>query len=236
MGSAITLMDGAGRYSFQPPFVSDYPPARDNLPPSLTMSWDLQGNDAGDFTITSTVNGTANLYFAASPNFEGPADTGANNVYDVTVRVRDNGSPRLQDTQGVAITVQDVNETPVVSGDNSPAFAEIEYDVLDADLTAANYIIATYSATDDDNSDNANLQTITWDVSGDRRGALHHRQRRPASCRSASVRTSKTPSNMGSNNTYEIVVEAEDDNAQGESKTGSKSGHLTPLTVIRHQR
>ena len=38
-----------------------------------TMSWDLQGNDAGDFTITSTVNGTANLYFKNVPNYEVPA-------------------------------------------------------------------------------------------------------------------------------------------------------------------
>ena len=80
------------------------------------MSWDLQGNDMGDFTITSTVNGTANLYFSAVPNYEDPDDTGPDNVYDVTVRVRDNGSPKLEDTQVVAVTVNDVNETPVISG------------------------------------------------------------------------------------------------------------------------
>ena len=122
-----------------------------------TMSWDLQGNDAGDFTITSTVNGTANLYFAASPNFEGPADTGTNNVYDVTVRVRDNGSPRLQDTQGVAITVQDVNEAPVVSGVPNPDFAEIEYDATSPDLT-----VATFTYTDEDRNP---ADTITWGLS-----------------------------------------------------------------------
>ena len=181
-----------------------------------TMSWDLEGNDASDFTITSTVNGTANLYFAASPNFEGPADTGANNEYDVTVRVRDNGSPRLQDTQGVAITVQDVNEAPVISGVNSPEFEEIEYDVLDADLTAANYIIATYSATDDDNSDNANLQTITWDVSGD--DAAHFTIDSTTGELSFSIRPDfENAVDMGSNNTYEIVVEADD--GQGESNS-----------------
>ena len=81
-----------------------------------TMTWDLQGNDAGDFTITSTVNGTANLTFKVVPNYEDPDDTGTNNVYDVTVRVRDNGSPKLEDTQVVVVTVNDVNETPVISG------------------------------------------------------------------------------------------------------------------------
>ena len=29
-------MDGGRRSNLQPPFVSDYPPARDNLPPPLT--------------------------------------------------------------------------------------------------------------------------------------------------------------------------------------------------------
>ena len=33
-------MDGGRRSNLQPPFVSDYPPARDNLPPPLTVSSD----------------------------------------------------------------------------------------------------------------------------------------------------------------------------------------------------
>ena len=37
-----------------------------------TMTWDLQGNDRGDFTITSTVNGTANLYFRLPAQLRGP--------------------------------------------------------------------------------------------------------------------------------------------------------------------
>ncbi len=31
-------MDGGGRSNLQPPFVRDYPPARDNLPPPLTLA------------------------------------------------------------------------------------------------------------------------------------------------------------------------------------------------------
>ena len=122
-----------------------------------TMTWDLQGNDAGDFRIESTVNGTANLYFAASPNFEAAADTGTDNTYDVTVRVRDNGSTRLQDTQGVTVTVEDVNEKPVISGNPGPDFAEIEYDATSPDLT-----IGTYTYTDEDRP----ADTITWGLSG----------------------------------------------------------------------
>ena len=184
-----------------------------------TMSWDLQGNDAGDFTITSTVNGTANLYFAASPNFEGPADTGTNNVYDVTVRVRDNGATRLQDTQGVAITVQDVNETPVISGDNSPDFEEIEFDAASAVLT-----IGAYSATDDEGD------SVTWAVSGTDAG--HFSINSMTGELSFSIRPDfENPANTASNNIYDIVLEAEDDNAQG-GKTGVKTGTYAVTVTV----
>ena len=166
-----------------------------------TMSWDLQGNDAGDFTITSTVNGTANLYFAASPNFEGPADTGANNVYDVTVRVRDNGSPRLQDTQGVAITVRDVNEKPVISGNPLPDFAEIEYDATSPVLT-----VTTYTYTDEDRNP---ADTITWGLSG--ADAAHFNIGSSSGVLSFSIRPDfENPVNADSDNEYVIVVEADD--------------------------
>ena len=58
------------------------------------------------------------------------------------------------------VEVDDVNETPVVSGDAAPSFPEIEFDIEDADLTDDDYEIGTYSATDDDGD------PITWDVMG----------------------------------------------------------------------
>ena len=178
------------------------------------LTWDVHGDDAGDFTITKNADGHGELKFRNVPNFEMPVDDDTDNVYDVIVRVRDAGG--LGTTLMVQVTVTDVNETPVVSGDNSPDFAEIEYDVLDADLTAANYIIATYSATDDDNSDNANLQTITWDVSGD--DAAHFTIDSTTGELSFSIRPDfENAVDMGSNNTYEIVVEADD--GQGESNS-----------------
>ena len=179
------------------------------------LTWDLHGDDAGDFTITKNADGHGELKFRNVPNFEMPVDDDTDNAYDVIVRVRDAGG--LSTTIMVQVTVTDVNETPVISGDNSnPAFAEIEYDVLDADLTAANYIIATYSATDDDNSDNANLQTITWDVSGD--DAAHFTIDSTTGELSFSIRPDfENAVDMGSNNTYEIVVEADD--GQGESNS-----------------
>ena len=51
------------------------------------------------------------MQFADPPDFESPADSGGNNVYDVQVRASD-GS--LTGTLDVAVTVRDVNEAPSV--------------------------------------------------------------------------------------------------------------------------
>ncbi|MYE46664.1 MAG: hypothetical protein F4X25_07920, partial [Chloroflexi bacterium] len=126
-----------------------------------TMSWDLSGNDAGDFNITSTVNGTAELTFKSPPDYENPDDTGMNNTYDLTVRVRDNGSPRLEDTQIVQVMVNDLNETPVVSGDAAPDFQEIDFFRVPGDIPASDYVITTFTAYDDD------ADTVSWSVAGD---------------------------------------------------------------------
>ncbi|MDE2894018.1 MAG: cadherin domain-containing protein, partial [Chloroflexota bacterium] len=183
------------------------------------MTWDLSGNDAGDFNITSTVNGTAELRFKNPPDFERPEDTGGNSVYDVTVRVRDNGSPRLEDTQSVSVGVTDLNETPVVSGNAGPSFAEIEFDHT---ATASELVIGTYTATDDDNADNAGIQTITFDVTGT--DAAHFSINANTGVLSFSIEpdfenpADLADSNMmgASDNMYEVVVRAND----GQGGTG----------------
>ena len=168
-----------------------------------TMTWDLLGSDMGDFTITSTVNGVATLTFKVSPNWEMPDDTGTNNDYDVTVRVRDNASPQLEDTQDVDITVEDINETPVVSGDAAPSFVEIEFDVVPADLGPSDYEIATYTAYDDDGDD------LTWDVIG--RDSEHFTIDATSGLLSFSINPDyENPVDRRFGNIYEITVTASD--------------------------
>lgn len=65
------------------------------------------GADAAKFTINTA---TGLLSFVAAPNFEAPADSGANNIYDIQVRVSDGA---LIDTQTIAVTVTNVDDTPV---------------------------------------------------------------------------------------------------------------------------
>src|SRR6185437_1571750 len=73
-----------------------------------TLAYSIVGGaDAAKFTIDSN---TGELRFVSAPNYEASTDTGGNNVYDVIVQISDrNGGT---DTQAIAVTVTDVNETP----------------------------------------------------------------------------------------------------------------------------
>jgi VCBS repeat-containing protein len=71
---------------------------------STTLTYSIDGGaDAALFDIDPN---TGALTFKAAPDFETPADVGADNVYDVTVKVSD-GS--LTDKQAIAVTVNDVS-------------------------------------------------------------------------------------------------------------------------------
>ena len=74
------------------------------------------GADAAKFTIDSS---TGALSFVSAPNYESPTDFGSDNIYDVTVRVNDG---TLTDTQAIAVTVNNVNESSVSAiSDNNAA-------------------------------------------------------------------------------------------------------------------
>ena len=112
-------------------------------PDSATTTWSLGGDDAADFEISA--DGV--LAFKSSPDYEAAADDDTDNAYEVTVVASDG---TYSDTQDVAVTVTDVDEAPVITGDVAPNYAE--------NGTAA---VATYSATDPESA------TITWSLGGD---------------------------------------------------------------------
>ena len=78
-------------------------------PDGDVIIWSVSGTDADAFTI----NSAGALSFKVSPDFENKADSGANNVYDVTVNASDG---TLSHTRDVTVTVTGVNEPPVVKG------------------------------------------------------------------------------------------------------------------------
>ena len=73
----------------------------------------LSGADAGDFNLTDDDDdGTYQLTFKESPNYEDPADAGTNNVYNITVVATD--SDGQTDTMAVTVTVTNVDEAGTV--------------------------------------------------------------------------------------------------------------------------
>ena len=102
----------------------------------------------------------------------------------------------------VVVTIEDDDETPVITGSATKNFAEIEYD---ADQEAAVLTIATYTATDGD----TNPETTTWDVSGTDATAF------TITMDSGVLSFNdppdfENPTDSGSGNTYEVTVEASD--------------------------
>ncbi|HEX8624721.1 MAG TPA: cadherin domain-containing protein [Allosphingosinicella sp.] len=77
------------------------------------------GADAARFTIDA---GTGALAFVAAPNFETPADAGADNVYEVVVSASDGTHV---DTQALAVTVPNVNEQMAITSNGGGASAAL---------------------------------------------------------------------------------------------------------------
>ena len=119
------------------------------------LSWSLEGDDAGDFSITTD----GKLKFAQVPDYEMPADepgmgeTEGDNEYKVTIKVTDDGSPAASGTRAVTVTVTDVNEAPDMTTTTSAYnFAE---------NTLATTAVATFEASDPDSG-----AVLTWTLTG----------------------------------------------------------------------
>jgi hypothetical protein len=85
-----------------------------------TYSLETGGVDNAKFTINAT---TGAVSFIASPDFETPTDAGGNNIYDIKVKVCDNGTPVLCAIKDVAITVTNIVECS--SGTTAPVLSAV---------------------------------------------------------------------------------------------------------------
>ena len=103
------------------------------------------GADDGMFTINPA---TGEVRFAVSPNFEAPADAGDNNVYNIIVRASDGAATT---DRAVAVTVTNVNETPVASDASFSGSEDIAYNgavpaAIDGDGNPLTYAVVGGSA------------------------------------------------------------------------------------------
>ena len=172
-------------------------------PERSTITWSVGGVDRNFFTIDD--QGQFSFSETSPPNFEQPSDSGGDNVYDVTIEVRDD--VRNTATLPVTVTVRDVNEPPEVSGQQNLSFAENQ---------STDRVLATYNATD---PEDPSAQITRWSTSGTDGGDFTVNEQ--GELRFRNVPDYERPADSGKDNVYSFSVRASD---------GSLYGYL-PVTV-----
>ena len=100
-------------------------------PEGTAITWTLEGDDAADFKISSA----GVLTFAETPNYEAAADTGENNIYEVTVKATDSSGG--DDTVVVTVNVTNVDEDGMLTLLNRQPVDGIALDTELADIDGA---------------------------------------------------------------------------------------------------
>ena len=95
-------------------------------PENGTITWSLSGPDASAFQIDEQ----GNLSPVAALDFEAPGSSAESNVHTLTVIATDDGEPELSAEMGVSVTINNVNEAPLV-GDMPGARPDHRPDALD---------------------------------------------------------------------------------------------------------
>ncbi|MFC0351732.1 DUF4347 domain-containing protein, partial [Undibacterium danionis] len=117
---------------------------------ATTITYSISGTDAALFDINSA---TGVLTFKNAPNFEAPADSGANNVYDIIVSASDGA---LSDTQAISIMVTNANDAPIISG-----LSSADNQTVSASASAILIDLGTPTTVSDDDNANFNNGSLT---------------------------------------------------------------------------
>ena len=118
------------------------------------ITWSLEGDDRGDFTLTEDSNMRRVLAFSTPPDYENPSDLDGQNDYELTIVVTDEDGN--DDRLSFTVTVTDLNEGPEISRVGSaPGSVPENYD--------SSLVLARYTATD---PENPTAQITQWSTSG----------------------------------------------------------------------
>ena len=155
-------------------------------PEGESTVWDdLSGPDRSHFELTAA----GDLSFTATPDFEARDDDNRDNRYEVTLGASDD-SP-LTGALGVTVTVENVNEAPVVLGAGIESFTE-----------NGTGDVATFTASDPDDGD-----TVSWDLAGPDAGLFSIDG---GVLRFKSPPDFEAPADRDGDNEHQVTVEATD--------------------------
>jgi ribosomal protein S6E (S10) len=149
------------------------------------------GDDQGKFTVSGST-----LAFNFSPNFESPADTGTNNVYEVQITATDGDG--LTDIETVSVTVVSVNEAPVITTTAFGSIAENQTAIGSLAVTddTGDSVTFTITGGDDQGKFTVSGSTLAFNFSPD----------------------FDIPVDTGTNNVYEVQITATDGDALTDSR------------------
>ena len=184
--------------------------------------WSPSGRDGGDFVI----NALGELRFRNSPDYERPADSNRDNIYEVTIRASDGRyTSTLEEIQ--TVTVTDDNEAPTITTTGRTSFSQPENRVS---------TLYTFRATDPEGG------TVTWTAAGtdgrfftmDERGRFSFMETGPPDF--------DAPGDQGRDNVYNVTVQAGDEAFNADSldvivtvtddNEGVRAHHQHPATAF----
>ena len=167
--------------------------------PSDSLTYILEGPDAGLFDLNTSGSGEGLLTFkvGSEPNFESASDANNNGLYELTVKVEDDASPKGFDALSLFIAVRNQNEAPSGVNPTSATISENTSFVMDINASDIDY--------DDNNSnlvwtlDSANgVDTDKFTITSD--GNLSF----------LNPPNYESPIDLDANNTYEVGVRVTD--------------------------
>ena len=160
---------------------------------ATTLVYSISGGaDAAKFTINSS---TGVLTFISAPNFEAPTDVGANNVYDVIVKVTDG---TLNDTQSIAVTITNVNETPSITSNGGGTSASVS-------ITENSTAVTTVIGSDPDAA-----TVLTYSIFGGADASKFTINASTGVLSFISAPNFEAPTDAGANNVYDVIVQTSD--------------------------
>jgi hypothetical protein len=171
------------------------------------------GADASRFTINAT---TGALVFVAAPNFEAPADAGANNAYDVIVSASDGSST---DTQAIAVIVTNVNEAPAITSNGGGGNATVA-------AWENNTAIALVAASDPEGA------PLTYAIVGGADASRFTIDATTGILSFVAAPNFEAPADVGANNVYDVVVSASDGSFTDTQALAVSVGNLNEAPVI----
>ena len=181
-------------------------------PEGVVLTYAIVGG--ADAALLSIDAATGALSFAATPNFEAPADADGDNVYAVTVSASDGASIA---TQAVTISVGDVAEAPLFSSASNQAAVE--------NATAAGSV----AASDPDGN------PVEYAIVGGADAALLIIDAATGTLTFVTAPNFEAPADADGDNRYEITVSASDG---GQTTIQAKTitvGNLAEAPVITSQ-